>query len=131
MSHIACIAVTITALRNPNYDYCRHLSHIKKNVGKRVWKYTESDCCGTVGVYICCNVCKKRHDKREANELVVCNDCDCEMPRSDTHEYRWYGFNHYEGDEPLVVCTSCMTKPAHLKRIAQDRKERAYDEQDC
>ena len=90
-------------------------------------KRGEMDSFGPVCIFISCHVCEEANQEAEDNETVHCDDCKQARARKDTIEWRWYDFYAPQGDEPLVICTECQSKPKHVKRVAKDEADYRYE----
>ena len=62
-----------------------------------------------------------------SRSTLDCDDCKQARARKDTIEWRWYDFYAPQGDEPLVICTECQSKPKHVKRVAKDEADYRYE----
>ena len=99
-------------------EVCEHVK-----VGDTVHFIGEQDSFGPVTRYYSCTNCKSEAERQRDAELVVCDDCGKDVPRGETIEWKWYDFYAPQGDEPLMVCSECRTKPEHLNRVARDKAE--------
>lgn len=79
-----------------------------------------------------CEACYHASVAAHAAEMVVCNDCKKEVPRSQATEWKWWDFYAPQGDEPLVICDQCRKLPKHIERVRADRadREETIDAQD-
>ena len=105
------------ALADDRSDLCEHVEKDKKLA---YVVRSELDSFGPVGVYVCCKACEDEYKKAEDEELVTCADCKQEKPRSETFEWRWFDFYAPQGDEPLIICTTCRKGEKHAKRVRED-----------
>lgn len=84
--------------------------------------------------YGMCEACAQEVDKEEGEEEVTCRDCKKTHKKKDTIEWRWWDFYAPQGDEPLIICNTCRTKPAHTERLARDKadyeREQSYYDED-
>lgn len=103
-------------------DRCKHLK-----VGEVAPRYTAE--CDTFGreTYYMCEKCYQALQEQLAKEDVTCNDCNGVFPRQDTIEWKWYDFDHRQGDEALCICNNCASLPRHLNRMEECK--RAYVEE--
>ena len=100
-------------------EVCEHL-----RIGDKAHFVGEEDSFGPVTRFYYCSDCYRIEQEREDAELVYCNDCGCEKPRSDVLAWRWYDFYAPQGDEPIMVCSECRKKAKHLNRVAKDKADR-------
>ncbi len=99
-------------------EVCEHLK-----VGDSAHMVGEQDSFGPVARFYYCTDCLAVIKEREDAELVLCHDCGEEKPQSEVMAWRWYDFYAPQGDEPLMVCSECRTKPEHLNRVARDKAD--------
>lgn len=77
----------------------------------------ENDSFGREG-YCMCKECWEAAQKAQAEEMVTCQDCHQIVPSKDTISWRWYDFYAPSGDEPLIICSDCLIREKHKKRIS-------------
>lgn|SRR5574343_65664 len=87
----------------------------------------ESDNFGPVFRRIVCNECHAAIKEAVDNEKVVCNDCGGMYRKADTEEYHGYGFSEEDGDDPLIICKSCLDSCKHQWRLEGDLVLRELD----
>ena len=106
-------------------DFCDHVS--AEDMCKAVGYGYESDSCGLVAAYICCQECCDAARKQEQEELVTCNDCGQRHPRKNVTAWKWYDFYAAQGDEPIEVCNGCWDQPKHQQRLKKDAQDYAEE----
>ncbi|QVW55095.1 hypothetical protein pEaSNUABM29_00051 [Erwinia phage pEa_SNUABM_29] len=97
-------------------DRCKHLK-----VGEVAPRYTaECDLLGRETYYMCVS-CWEKLQAEIAGTEVICSDCKGAFPQRDTTEWKWYDFDHQQGDEALCICNNCISLPTHLNRVENDK----------
>lgn len=71
-----------------------------------------------------CQSCVQKENEEYENELVFCGDCKTLKPRKEVRSWRWFDFYAAQGDEPMLVCTSCWGAHRHQRRMEQDAIDR-------
>lgn len=107
---------------NPDFDCCDHVT-----LGTVCNSHTEVDNFGIVDGRYECDDCFKVAEEVERNALDICSYCHDEFPRRNLLEYKWWGFDYYQGDEPLLVCPGCRVGKEHRARKEKDHQA-ALDE---
>jgi len=98
--------------------------HVEADIGSGVAVLCEDDSFGPVGRYAVCQACLDEHHKSRSEEKVTCDDCKQVKLRSETRQWRWYDFYAAQGDEALVICSTCKSLPKHKNRVRKDRQAR-------
>lgn len=102
--------------------------HVMANPALLVSVSFENDSFGREG-YCVCEECHKKQQEEVDSEVVTCHDCQQNFPRKETISWKWYDFYAAQGDEPVIVCDSCRTKPKHRERVERDRREAEEEEE--
>lgn len=74
-----------------------------------------------------CKACYEEMLDYEGKQLVCCNDCKQQKPRSEVEKWRWYDFYAPQGDEALNVCITCTALPRHIERVRKDREDYEWE----
>ncbi|AFQ96572.1 hypothetical protein STRATTON_122 [Erwinia phage vB_EamM_Stratton] len=105
-----------------DHDRCKHLK-----VGQMATRYTaECDLFGRETYYVC-EPCYVKLQEELKQEEVTCSDCGGNFPRKQTTMWKWYDFDHLQGDEALCICDNCSSLPRHQNRVEQDKRN--YEEE--
>lgn len=87
----------------------------------------ETDSFGPLVRYLRCDYCQARSEEEHDAELVICDDCGGEFPRSETIAWKWWDFYAQQGDEPVIVCKCCRKAPKHIDRVRRNREDELYE----
>lgn len=88
----------------------------------------EMDSFGTVGSYVCCEECNKKAEEADGEQEEICHDCQKVVKMKDAIEWKWWDFHAPQGDEPVIVCNDCRSKPTHIERVRRDRADLEEEE---
>ena len=108
------------------WDHCEHLK-----VGDVApYMVGEQDSFGPVARMGMCQECHDKYKEEQEQELEYCHDCGQEKPMKEMREWRWYDFDHKQGDEALHICDACSVLPKHKERVRKDKEayEREMDD---
>lgn len=108
-------------------DLCEH---VEADNSLANWIFCEDDAFGPVIRNVVCKECKEETLKEMAEEEECCWDCRDTFKMKDLKEWRGYYFNRNEGDEPLLICKTCLELPTHQRRIKKKEEDRAFEEGD-
>lgn len=100
-------------------DYCEHVEgdHSKLKVISK-----EHDSMGSES-YGVCQECWDAIQKERDEEEGTCHDCKQVFKMKELKEWRWYDFYEPQGDEPLLLCESCLSSETHQHRVAKDKSD--------
>lgn len=117
-------AAAVVAQNETTADMCEHVS-ADYSVATN-WQ-SENDSFGVVGKYIFCAECWKKEEERLNAEEVVCTDCRQTVQQKDSIEWKWYDFDRMQGDEPQIICKTCVERDKHKQRVANDNEKRRVE----
>lgn len=101
-----------------------HCSHVEQNTSVMTYVTYEND--DWDKGYCMCTQCYDEFELKLSQQIVNCSDCLETVKRGVTVTWKHYKFNPDTGEEPLLVCRKCQTKPRHLLRIEQYDRERRF-----
>ncbi len=86
----------------------------------------ENDSFGREG-YCQCEECYRAVVAARDEEQKSCDDCYRIFTRKELTSWMAYDHNPRDGDRPLYLCVSCLTKDKHLQRIKDDRNAKIQE----
>lgn len=95
--------------------------HCELDHGKATVVTYECDSFGRES-YVMCSECWEAAQEEDKELIVFCRDCKQKVKKKDTVQWRPYDFDPRQGDEELTVCTSCVGKPTHRRRVEKDQQ---------
>lgn len=109
---------------------CEHLKEGDKAFGES----SENDSFGSE-VYLYCEPCYEKFLEERKAELVDCNDCKGEFPRSETRFYTPYDPDSLPHERVrFQLCKDCLKGDRHKQRLERDQAnadaDRAYLDED-
>ena len=104
--------------------HCPHLS-----LGETAHGYTsDRPVEGGFEVTLMCKACYELYVVKRGAEAVNCNDCNTQVPRSQTQQYTPYDREGLSVEEAtLTICLDCLEEERHLDRLADDRGKAVDD----
>jgi len=108
-------------ITNPHCEAC---DHVRENSELAVAIFTEKDSFGPLCWYAVCEECYQKTVKDEDAEVCACHQCKTVMTRGKLYAWKWYDFYAEQGDEPMLLCSTCRNSEQHKERVAEDRRHR-------
>ena len=99
-------------------DLCEH---VEKDSTKLHYISREHDSMGSES-YGMCQECWDKAKKYKEEQEETCHDCHGVFKMGELKEWKWYDFSHYQGDEPLLICSACCKSHKHIERVSRDKE---------
>ena len=100
-------------------DYDDHCEHLEIGDSSYI-VVAENDGMGEPERTHLCKECHQENERREAEELRQCNDCDGGFETDTMVRWRPYDFDPRQGDEDIFICSTCENNDRHVNRVSAD-----------